>query len=153
MIYHWLNGGMLIYCLAEPMKTMTGYYLWNRSTEKSLTLLNIHYQLNQQVLQFTQLIYEIQKYIMFIYTAQEYSYFVHSLHSNCTCSFVIGQPNKPILPPVILTKNERKKIRKQRRREAELEKQEKIRFGFMDKPEPKRKCLYIQRSPIISFST
>lgn len=39
--------------------------------------------------------------------------------------------------PVMLTKIERKKIRKQRRREAELEKQEKIRFGFLEKPEPK----------------
>ena len=37
----------------------------------------------------------------------------------------------------MLTKTERKKIRKQRRREAELEKQEKIRFGFLEKPEPK----------------
>lgn len=32
---------------------------------------------------------------------------------------------------------ERKKLRKQRRREAEREKQEKIQFGLMDKPEPK----------------
>lgn len=56
-----------------------------------------------------------------------------------------GQPNKPILPPVILTKNERKKIRKQRRREVELEKQEKIRFGFMDKPEPKLRISNMMR--------
>ena len=32
---------------------------------------------------------------------------------------------------------ERKKLRKQRRREVEKEKQEKIRFGLIDKPEPK----------------
>ena len=36
------------------------------------------------------------------------------------------------LPP-----QERKKLRTQRRREAEREKQEKIQFGLMDKPEPK----------------
>ena len=54
------------------------------------------------------------------------------------CFFLAGVPTKPIPPPVILTKSERKKIRKQRRREVELEKQEKIRFGFMEKPEPKR---------------
>lgn len=49
----------------------------------------------------------------------------------------IGVPNKAVVIPVMLTKKERKKIRKQRRRELELEKQEKIRFGFIDKPEPK----------------
>ncbi len=51
--------------------------------------------------------------------------------------FVVGVPNKPVVIPVMLTKKERKKIRKQRRREVELEKQEKIRFGFIDKPDPK----------------
>ena len=50
---------------------------------------------------------------------------------------LVGVPNKPVVIPVMLTKKERKKIRKQRRRELELEKQEKIRFGFIDKPEPK----------------
>lgn len=49
----------------------------------------------------------------------------------------LGIPTKPVVIPVMLTKKERKKIRKQRRRELELEKQEKIRFGFIDKPEPK----------------
>ena len=32
---------------------------------------------------------------------------------------------------------EKKKLRKQRRREVELEKQEKIQLGLMEKPEPK----------------
>ena len=57
-----------------------------------------------------------------------------SLLYMCMCS---GVPSKPVVIPVMLTKKERKKIRKQRRREAELEKQEKIRFGFIEKPEPK----------------
>ena len=53
------------------------------------------------------------------------------------CLLVVGVPNKPVVIPVMLTKKERKKIRKQRRREVELEKQEKIRFGFIDKPDAK----------------
>jgi U4/U6 small nuclear ribonucleoprotein PRP3 len=56
-----------------------------------------------------------------------------------------GVPLKPVPLPVILTKAERKKIRKQRRREAELEKQEKIRFGFIDKPEPKLRISNMMR--------
>ena len=39
--------------------------------------------------------------------------------------------------PLLLTKKERKKIRKQQRRERELEVQEKIRLGLAEKPEPK----------------
>ena len=65
-----------------------------------------------------------------------------------TVHCLLGVPIKPIIPPVMLTKNERKKIRKQRRREAELEKQEKIRFGFMDKPEPKCECTIIVSSEL-----
>ena len=37
----------------------------------------------------------------------------------------------------MLTKKERKKVRKQQRREREVEIQEKIRLGLVDKPEPK----------------
>ena len=48
-----------------------------------------------------------------------------------------GEPTKPIAIPVMLTSSERKKLRKQRRREAEKEKQEKIQFGLLEKPEPK----------------
>ena len=66
-----------------------------------------------------------------------------------------GVPNKPVVIPVMLTKKERKKIRKQRRRELELEKQEKIRFGFIDKPDPKGACgndgLYIYIVLVLFF--
>ena len=64
----------------------------------------------------------------------------------------LGVPSKSIVVPVMLTKKERKKIRKQRRREIELEKQEKIRFGFVDKPEPKGDNKYeFQTVPIINY--
>ena len=48
-----------------------------------------------------------------------------------------GEPSKTVTLPFILISKERKKLRKQRRREAEKEKQEKIQFGLIDKPEPK----------------
>ena len=48
-----------------------------------------------------------------------------------------GEPSKAVTLPFILISKERKKLRKQRRREAEKEKQEKIQFGLIDKPEPK----------------
>lgn len=41
--------------------------------------------------------------------------------------------------PIYLTKAERKKLRRQNRRKAELEKQEMIKLGLLPKPEPKLK--------------
>ncbi len=46
-------------------------------------------------------------------------------------------PLKPILMPIFLTKAERKKLRRQNRREAWKEEQEKIRLGLIPPPEPK----------------
>lgn len=46
---------------------------------------------------------------------------------------------EPIPMPTYLTKAERKKLRRQNRRDAELEKQEKIKLGLLPKPEPKLK--------------
>ncbi|KAL5469415.1 hypothetical protein EMCRGX_G030668 [Ephydatia muelleri] len=56
-----------------------------------------------------------------------------------------GEPRVAPFMPVILTKQERKKLRKQRRREVEKEKQEKIRFGLIDKPEPKVRISNLMR--------
>lgn len=44
---------------------------------------------------------------------------------------------KPAYMPVFLTKKERKKLRRQNRREAWKEEQEKIRLGLEPPPEPK----------------
>ncbi|RZF35200.1 hypothetical protein LSTR_LSTR017556, partial [Laodelphax striatellus] len=44
---------------------------------------------------------------------------------------------KPTYMPVFLTKKERKKLRRQNRREAWKEEQEKIRLGLEPPPEPK----------------
>jgi len=41
--------------------------------------------------------------------------------------------------PIFLTKKERKKLRRQNRKNQELEKQEKIKLGLLPKPEPKLK--------------
>lgn len=46
-------------------------------------------------------------------------------------------PLKPIFMPLFLTKEERKKLRRQNRREAWKEEQEKIRLGLIPPPEPK----------------
>jgi hypothetical protein len=44
---------------------------------------------------------------------------------------------KPTYMPVFLTKKERKKLRRQSRREAWKEEQEKVRLGLEAPPEPK----------------
>ena len=43
----------------------------------------------------------------------------------------------PASIPIMLTKKERKKLRRQNRMEAQKEEQEKIRLGLMPPPEPK----------------
>ena len=48
-----------------------------------------------------------------------------------------SDPLKPIFMPLFLTKQERKKLRRQNRREAWKEEQEKIRLGLVPPPEPK----------------
>jgi U4/U6 small nuclear ribonucleoprotein PRP3 len=60
-------------------------------------------------------------------------------------TITIGEPNKPVLLPVFLTKRETKKLRRQNRREAWKEKQEKIRIGLEPPPEPKVKMSNMMR--------
>ena len=55
------------------------------------------------------------------------------------------EPTKPVLLPVFLTKKERKKLRRQNRREAWKEKQEKIRLGLEPPPEPKLRMSNMMR--------
>lgn len=60
----------------------------------------------------------------------------------------IRPPNDPLRPaylPVFLTKKERKKLRRQNRREAWKEEQEKIRLGLIEPPEPKLKISNLMR--------
>lgn len=60
----------------------------------------------------------------------------------------IRPPNEPLRAaymPVFLTKKERKKLRRQNRREAWKEEQEKIRLGLIDAPEPKLKISNLMR--------
>lgn len=57
-------------------------------------------------------------------------------------------PNDPLRPaylPVFLTKKEKKKLRRQNRREAWKEEQEKIRLGLKDAPEPKLRISNLMR--------
>ena len=51
------------------------------------------------------------------------------------------QTDKKVVPAVMLTAKERKKIRRQNRAEALKEEQEKIRLGLIAPPEPKGKRL------------
>jgi U4/U6 small nuclear ribonucleoprotein PRP3 len=50
-----------------------------------------------------------------------------------------AEPAAPAALPMMLTKQERKKLRTQRRKAEEREKQEKIRLGLLDAPAPKVK--------------
>ena len=52
-------------------------------------------------------------------------------------------PVKPVPLPLFLTKAEQKKLRRQNRREAWKEEQEKIRLGLVAPPEPKVFILFI----------
>ncbi|XP_011298839.1 U4/U6 small nuclear ribonucleoprotein Prp3 isoform X1 [Fopius arisanus] len=54
-------------------------------------------------------------------------------------------PLKPAYMPVFLTKKERKKLRRQNRREAWKEEQEKIRLGLEPPPEPKLRISNLMR--------
>lgn len=56
-----------------------------------------------------------------------------------------AEPTKPQLLPVFLTKKEMKKLRRQNRRQAWKEKQEKIRLGLEPPPEPKLKMSNMMR--------
>lgn len=58
---------------------------------------------------------------------------------------VTADPLKPIYMPVFLTKKERKKLRRQNRREAWKEEQEKIRLGLEPPPEPKLRISNLMR--------
>lgn len=51
-------------------------------------------------------------------------------------------PLKPIFMPIFLTRAEKKKLRRQNRREAWKEEQEKIRLGLIPAPEPKVFLIY-----------
>jgi U4/U6 small nuclear ribonucleoprotein PRP3 len=50
-----------------------------------------------------------------------------------------GESDQPVALPVMLTKKERKKMRTQRRKAEERDRQEKIRLGLMEAPAPKVK--------------
>lgn len=52
---------------------------------------------------------------------------------------------KNVIPAVMLTSKERKKLRRQNRAEALKEEQEKIRLGLMPPPEPKVKISNLMR--------
>lgn len=55
------------------------------------------------------------------------------------------EPLKPVYMPVFLTKKEQKKLRRQNRREAWKEEQEKIRLGLVAPPEPKLRISNLMR--------
>ena len=53
------------------------------------------------------------------------------------CGFFSADPNKDVKIAVMLTKKERKKLRRQTRLEAQKDENEKIRLGLIPPPEPK----------------
>lgn len=68
------------------------------------------------------------------------------MHASCSSSIrcitiandvVAGETEQTVQLAVLLTKAERKKLRRQNRTEAQKELQEKIRLGLIPPPEPK----------------
>lgn len=60
-------------------------------------------------------------------------------------AFPPNESIRPVFLPVFLTKKEQKKLRRQNRREAWKEEQEKIRLGLIEPPEPKLKISNLMR--------
>ena len=60
-----------------------------------------------------------------------------SCTKSCWCIVNAGETEQPVQLAVMLTKAERKKLRRQNRTEAQKELQEKIRLGLIPPPEPK----------------
>lgn len=69
----------------------------------------------------------------------------YDINNNNLDDRVAADPLKPIYMPVFLTKKERKKLRRQNRREAWKEEQEKIRLGLEPPPEPKLRISNLMR--------
>lgn len=73
------------------------------------------------------------------------TYWRELIYYNTFLAIVTADPLKPIYMPVFLTKKERKKLRRQNRREAWKEEQEKIRLGLEAPPEPKLRISNLMR--------
>lgn len=78
-------------------------------------------------------------------------FFVYTMSSpsntDCFHLFIFSdEPIKPVYLPVFLTKAEQKKLRRQNRREAWKEEQEKIRLGLIPPPEPKLRIANLMRA-------
>lgn len=58
---------------------------------------------------------------------------------------IADEPSKSVYMPVFLTKKEQKKLRRQNRREAWKEEQEKVRLGLTAPPEPKLRISNLMR--------
>jgi U4/U6 small nuclear ribonucleoprotein PRP3 len=66
-------------------------------------------------------------------------------YKNLIKQLSLAEPLKPVYMPVFLTHKERKKLRRQNRREAWKEEQEKIRLGLEPPPEPKLRISNLMR--------
>lgn len=73
-------------------------------------------------------------YFVCVYSSLSQS---HMLTGVCYSLSLLATSEKPVVIPVMLTKKERKKLRRQNRAEALKEQTEKIRLGLIAPPEPK----------------
>lgn len=83
--------------------------------------------------------------IQFIYNLFQINYIIKISNIDRLFFYILADPLKPIYMPVFLTKKERKKLRRQNRREAWKEEQEKIRLGLEPPPEPKLRISNLMR--------
>lgn len=82
-----------------------------------------------------------------INTKSIYNYFFfHKINNFFEYFQFTDEPIKAVYLPVFLTKQERKKLRRQNRREAWKEEQEKIRLGLIPPPEPKLRIANMMRA-------
>jgi U4/U6 small nuclear ribonucleoprotein PRP3 len=69
----------------------------------------------------------------------------HPIQMKPPCGDFQGDPDKAVTIAVMLTKKERKKLRRQNRTEGQKELQEKIRLGLIPPPEPKVRMANLMR--------
>lgn len=84
-------------------------------------------------------------FLIHIYNLFRINYIIKISNIDRLFFYILADPLKPIYMPVFLTKKERKKLRRQNRREAWKEEQEKIRLGLEPPPEPKLRISNLMR--------
>ena len=132
-------------CIVRYFQSITNWYRTKVKTKIIIILVSLHYFSRNQLL-----LWNSNRTTRFDIEISERN----ALSELCHVSFILehtffyvsAEPKQAPQLQVFLTKKERKKIRMQRRRAEEKEKQEKIRLGLIAPPPPKgiigHSCLF-----------